>query len=240
MVLPDTFQVMRVLRKFAGSNSSATSQSWTMSRLKIERRCRRCRKGAGHNESEKMIQRRLGVAILSILSRSLSHHSDSPHFQKDSTSPPSWRGRYLERDYKLTYRILFKEWQQEIGAFAIFLSWMGLLLFIQKIPRLGIFVVMFTDILKTFGQFFIVFAFFIFGFSLSFTILLGNQVSILQYVLFFWFIDYEKSMTIKILRDVGLSYASICTVQLWNFKSKNLIFDLAVAARTHVFNNVQV
>jgi len=53
---------------------------------------------------------------------------------------------------------------------------MGLLLFIQKIPRLGIFVVMFTDILKTFGQFFLVFVFFILGFALAFTILLGNQV----------------------------------------------------------------
>nr|XP_018668223.2 transient receptor potential cation channel subfamily A member 1 homolog isoform X2 [Ciona intestinalis] len=70
---------------------------------------------------------------------------------------------------------LRQEWQQEMGAFTIFLSWMGLLLFIQKIPRLGIFVVMFTDILKTFTQFFLVFVFFIFGFALSFTILLGNQ-----------------------------------------------------------------
>ncbi|CAK8698608.1 transient receptor potential cation channel subfamily A member 1-like isoform X2 [Clavelina lepadiformis] len=70
---------------------------------------------------------------------------------------------------------LRQEWQQEVGAFAVFLSWMGLLLFIQKIPRLGIFVVMFTDILKTFGQFFLVFVFFIFGFAFAFTILLGNQ-----------------------------------------------------------------
>jgi len=83
---------------------------------------------------------------------------------------------FLSFSFLLIQIIFLKEWQQEIGAFAIFLSWMGLLLFIQKIPRLGIFVVMFTDILKTFGQFFIVFAFFIFGFSLSFTILVGNQV----------------------------------------------------------------
>lgn len=64
----------------------------------------------------------------------------------------------------------------EVGAFAVFLSWMGLLLFIQKIPHLGIFVVMFTDILKTFAQFFLVFVFFILGFALAFYILLGNQV----------------------------------------------------------------
>ena len=35
---------------------------------------------------------------------------------------------------------------------------------------------MFTDILKTFSEFFVVFAFFVLAFSLSFTILLGNQV----------------------------------------------------------------
>ena len=45
------------------------------------------------------------------------------------------------------------------------------------IPKLGLFVVMFTEILKTFAQFFIVFAFFILAFSLSFSILLGNQVT---------------------------------------------------------------
>uniref|UniRef100_H2Y8X8 Ion transport domain-containing protein n=1 Tax=Ciona savignyi TaxID=51511 RepID=H2Y8X8_CIOSA len=77
--------------------------------------------------------------------------------------------------YNYTDTGLRQEWQQEMGAFTIFLSWMGLLLFIQKIPRLGIFVVMFTDILKTFSQFFVVFVFFIFGFALSFTVLLGNQ-----------------------------------------------------------------
>ena len=67
---------------------------------------------------------------------------------------------------------------------------MVLLFFIQKIPRLGIFVVMFIDILRTFAEFFVVFAFFIFGFSLSFTILLGNQVIILFLVLIFTKVNF--------------------------------------------------
>ena len=58
----------------------------------------------------------------------------------------------------------------------MFFSWIVLLLFIQKIPRLGIFVVMFTDVMWTFAQFFSVFIFFIFGFAFSFSILMGNQV----------------------------------------------------------------
>ena len=72
--------------------------------------------------------------------------------------------------------VVYQGWQEEAGAFAVFLSWMVLLLHIQMIPKLGIFVAMFTDVLKTFAQFFIVFAFFIVAFALSFHILLGNQV----------------------------------------------------------------
>jgi len=65
----------------------------------------------------------------------------------------------------------------EIGAFAVFLSWIVLLLFIQKLPKLGIFVVMFTDVLKTFLEFFIVLLLFTLGFALAFHILFGNRVS---------------------------------------------------------------
>ena len=61
----------------------------------------------------------------------------------------------------------------------MFLSWMVLLLYIEIIPKLGIFVAMFTDVLKTFAEFFIVFAVFVIAFALSFHVLLGNQVIIL-------------------------------------------------------------
>ncbi len=56
---------------------------------------------------------------------------------------------------------------------------MGLLLVLQNvplIPHLGVFIAMFMDTLKTFCQFFIILIFFIIGFALSFTVLLGNQV----------------------------------------------------------------
>ncbi|XP_041352044.1 transient receptor potential cation channel subfamily A member 1 homolog [Gigantopelta aegis] len=66
-------------------------------------------------------------------------------------------------------------WQWQVGAVAIFLAWMDLVLFIQKFPRFGIYVVMFTDILNTFMQFFIVFLLFIVAFALSFYTLLRNQ-----------------------------------------------------------------
>ena len=99
---------------------------------------------------------------------------------------------------------------------------MGLLLFIQKIPRLGIFVVMFTDILKTFGQFFIVFAFFIFGFSLAFTILIGNQVRFVRY-----FASSKTNTGVIFLKIVAIEKEIYCKINL-KFKERCLIFQSAL------------
>jgi len=70
------------------------------------------------------------------------------------------------------YRCAF-QWQ--LGALSIFLTWFALVLFIQKFPRFGIFVVMLTDILRTFSRFFLVFFLFIIGFALAFHMLLHNH-----------------------------------------------------------------
>ncbi|CAF3006428.1 unnamed protein product [Rotaria sp. Silwood2] len=65
--------------------------------------------------------------------------------------------------------------QWQIGALGVFLTWFALVLFIQKFPRFGIFVVMLTDILHTFSRFFLVFFLFIIGFALAFHMLLQNH-----------------------------------------------------------------
>ena len=67
-------------------------------------------------------------------------------------------------------------WQWQLAAVAVFLAWMDLVLFIRKLPRFGIYVVMFTDILRTFTQFFPVFFLFIVAFGLAFFVLMQNQV----------------------------------------------------------------
>ena len=64
-----------------------------------------------------------------------------------------------------------------MGAVSIFLAWLNLVLFIQKFPQLGIYVVMFTDVLYTFAQFFLVFFLFIIAFALAFYAVLQDQVS---------------------------------------------------------------
>ena len=72
------------------------------------------------------------------------------------------------------YRCRF--WHRSIGALSVWLSWLSLVLFMRKFPKLGIYVVMFTDILKTFAQFFLVFCLFIVAFGLGFHMLLFEQV----------------------------------------------------------------
>ncbi|CAF1140837.1 unnamed protein product, partial [Rotaria sordida] len=65
--------------------------------------------------------------------------------------------------------------QWQLGALGVFLTWFALVLFIQKFPRFGIFVVMLKDILHTFARFFLVFFLFIIGFALAFHMLLQNH-----------------------------------------------------------------
>ncbi|CAF0778128.1 unnamed protein product, partial [Didymodactylos carnosus] len=78
----------------------------------------------------------------------------------------------------IVFTIDFNSCSRKIGyrcAMGVFLSWFALVLFIQKFPRFGIFVVMLTDILKTFSRFFLVFFLFIIGFALAFHMLLQNH-----------------------------------------------------------------
>ncbi|KAG1661213.1 Transient receptor potential cation channel subfamily A member 1 [Nymphon striatum] len=69
-------------------------------------------------------------------------------------------------------------WQWEIGAVAVFLAWADLVMIMRKFPFLGIYVVMFTDILKTFSRFFIIFFLFVIAFALGFHLLLHKSVNI--------------------------------------------------------------
>ena len=51
-----------------------------------------------------------------------------------------------------------------------------MLLFLRRLPWLGIYVIMIVEIFKTFLKFFTIFFLFIFAFAISFFILLQNQV----------------------------------------------------------------
>ncbi|KAK6747542.1 hypothetical protein RB195_000627 [Necator americanus] len=66
-------------------------------------------------------------------------------------------------------------WQWLLAAVCAFLAWMNLLLLIRKLPRFGIYVVMFFDILRTFSRFFLIFVLFIVSFSISFYVIMQNR-----------------------------------------------------------------
>ncbi|PAA94850.1 hypothetical protein BOX15_Mlig019356g1 [Macrostomum lignano] len=68
-------------------------------------------------------------------------------------------------------------WQWNVGAIGILVAWLNLVLFIRKMPRFGIYVVMFTDVFATFSRFFLVFFLFVVSFSLTFFVLLQNQIA---------------------------------------------------------------
>ena len=61
------------------------------------------------------------------------------------------------------------------------LAWLNLLGDVRQLPFLGIYVIMFFDILKTFMQFGLVFVIFIVAFGLGFHLLLIDQVNVIKY-----------------------------------------------------------
>jgi hypothetical protein len=63
-----------------------------------------------------------------------------------------------------------------IGAASLCLAWFSLVLSMRKFPKLGIYVVMFTEMFRTFAQFFVVLLLFIIAFGLGFHVLLYDQV----------------------------------------------------------------
>eukprot|EP00095_Tigriopus_kingsejongensis_P005747 maker-scaffold28_size608977-snap-gene-2.12 protein:Tk05747 transcript:maker-scaffold28_size608977-snap-gene-2.12-mRNA-1 annotation:"transient receptor potential cation channel subfamily a member 1-like protein" len=67
------------------------------------------------------------------------------------------------------------DWQWQVGAFSITMTWLNLLSNVRKFPFLGIYVVMFTDVLQTFLRFSIICTLFIIAFSLGFHALMLEQ-----------------------------------------------------------------
>ena len=86
----------------------------------------------------------------------------------------------IQSSYLLT-GICFQDWQWYFGTIAVFMAWIELILFIQKFPELGIYVVMFKYILYTFFKFALVFLLFIVAFGMGFYCLIQNQVLFCTY-----------------------------------------------------------
>ncbi|CAJ0566672.1 unnamed protein product, partial [Mesorhabditis spiculigera] len=66
-------------------------------------------------------------------------------------------------------------WQWMLATLGTFLAWINLLLLIRKLPRFGIFVLMFVDVFKTFTRFALIFFLFITAFSITFFLMMQNR-----------------------------------------------------------------
>nr|XP_054753425.1 LOW QUALITY PROTEIN: transient receptor potential cation channel subfamily A member 1 homolog [Lytechinus pictus] len=71
--------------------------------------------------------------------------------------------------------VLRQKWQWQCGALAIFLAWINLALYVRQTSTLGIYVIMFEDVLLSTVQFLAVILLFIVAFALAFNTLLLNQ-----------------------------------------------------------------
>ena len=60
---------------------------------------------------------------------------------------------------------------------SLFSCWTNIILFMRRIPGLGLYIVMMTEILRTFFKFFVAFFLFIVAFAMAFYVLLQNQVT---------------------------------------------------------------
>ena len=66
-------------------------------------------------------------------------------------------------------------WRVNVGAVAIFLAWIVLVLFVRKFPMFGIYIVMFEDIVVTFLRFSVILGLFTVAFGLAFYTMLHRH-----------------------------------------------------------------
>ena len=78
-------------------------------------------------------------------------------------------------DFRL---ICLPSWQWQLGALCIFLSWINFILFLSEQPMVGIYVVMFQDIIKTFLRMAPMSILLILAFGQPFFMLLSTVVSV--------------------------------------------------------------
>ncbi|CAD5119760.1 DgyrCDS8355 [Dimorphilus gyrociliatus] len=68
-----------------------------------------------------------------------------------------------------------EKWQWELGAMVLYFAWIDFILYLRRFPRIGIYIVMVTDILNTFWKFSFVLLLFLIASGFSLYVILQNQ-----------------------------------------------------------------
>lgn len=165
---------------------------------------------------------------------------------------PWWNPFYLNSEYSdahteylITYTIK-SEWQQICGAIAILLSWANLLLFIRQFSKLGLYVLMFENVLTTFLEFGIVLVVFISGFAFTFNMLLGNKIPfqnistgfISVLVMMIGELEYQTVLLGHLKEEVGDDKSFTANMYLEN-NVINIIYIIFLVTMTIVVMNLK-
>ena len=68
-------------------------------------------------------------------------------------------------------------WQWQLGAIAVFLAWINLILFLKRVPHLDIYILIFNSILQSFLKFALIAFLFVVAFCIAFYMILYKAVS---------------------------------------------------------------
>ena len=74
------------------------------------------------------------------------------------------------------YQMIKSPVQNICGALAVLLAWFVLLLYMRQLPKLGVYVMMFQQVLLTFIEVFFMFMIMIVAFASMFSMLMGNKI----------------------------------------------------------------
>ncbi|CAB1447403.1 unnamed protein product [Pleuronectes platessa] len=118
----------------------------------------------------------LGMNIYSIVKELVQIQHERWNYLKDSSNSSDWVSAIFSLLFVIPIMLNVESslhWQA--GAFAILNSWIGFLLYLQRFEGIGIYVVMFGEILKTLVGIMMLFLFLLLAFGLTFHALMLNQ-----------------------------------------------------------------
>uniref|UniRef100_A0A6Q2X2C9 Ion transport domain-containing protein n=1 Tax=Esox lucius TaxID=8010 RepID=A0A6Q2X2C9_ESOLU len=89
-------------------------------------------------------------------------------------------------------------WHWEVGAVAVLLSWINFLLYFQRFERVGIYIVMFSEIAKTLLSITVLFFFLLLAFALSFYTLTTNTVHLQEHIPYLLFLAIIQTFVMMV------------------------------------------
>ncbi|XP_061878030.1 transient receptor potential cation channel subfamily A member 1b [Entelurus aequoreus] len=98
------------------------------------------------------------------------------NYFKDTNNPLDWSSAIFSLLFIIPLMFnIQSSLQWQAGAMAIFQSWVGFLLYLQRFEGVGIYVVMFGEIMKTLNRVVLIFFYLLLAFALAFYALMLNQ-----------------------------------------------------------------